>query len=186
MPPQIILNLGMRSEDVAKLQLALRQLDFPIEGGEGNLSTFGRSTREAVLKFQRQYQLEPTGVADERTVDLINDMVAGKGRPVWFIVRGYVREVDGTPFADGCIRVYNQGLRATRVPVGEATTNREGYYKVFYNPQDLGKSRINLRVEAVSDAGEVISLPHDLVYRAGRDETLDLTIDQQFTVTNLT
>ena len=75
MPQQRDLRIRMRGEDVKQLQNVLRQLNFPIEDDEG---TFGRSTREAVLKFQRQYRLEPTGMADERTVTLINEMVAGK------------------------------------------------------------------------------------------------------------
>jgi len=56
------LALRMRGEDVRRLQAALGHLGFSIADSEGY---FGKTTRQAVLTFQEQHDLEPTGVVDE-------------------------------------------------------------------------------------------------------------------------
>jgi peptidoglycan hydrolase-like protein with peptidoglycan-binding domain len=67
------LYLRMRGEDVKLLQSELRQLGFSIGDEEGY---FGKATRRAVLKFQEEQGLEPTGKVEERTAEVINTAVA--------------------------------------------------------------------------------------------------------------
>src|SRR5262245_32582031 len=93
-------SLRMQGEDVKLLQDELRQLGFPLNDGDG---FFGKTTRQAVLEFQRGHGLATTGVVDEATATAINgevDALNPEPEPVaeWqpFIVRGQVRQTDGS------------------------------------------------------------------------------------------
>jgi peptidoglycan hydrolase-like protein with peptidoglycan-binding domain len=95
------LSLRKRGEDVRLLQEELQQLGFAIAD---TLGLFGATTRQAVREFQRQNDLEPTGVVDEQTAAVINREVDRQQRPKPFVVKGTVRHVDGKPFSNGLVR----------------------------------------------------------------------------------
>ncbi len=109
------LSIAMQGEDVQLLQQELRQLGFPIEDEE---AVFGESTRQVVLRFQKQNRLEPTGEVDEHTAKLINALVDGRqpepspnDQPKQFIVRGQISQPDGSPFVGALVRALSQELR---------------------------------------------------------------------------
>jgi len=88
------LSLRMKGKDVQRLQAALGQIGFSIADREGY---FGKTTRQAVLTFQEQQELEPTGVVDEETAELINREVERQqptsSKP--FAVKGRVVQAEG-------------------------------------------------------------------------------------------
>jgi len=55
-------------EDIMTIQLCLDFLDYDIDRTDGY---FSEGTRAAVLKFQRDYQLNPTGRVDDTTASLL-------------------------------------------------------------------------------------------------------------------
>ncbi|MEJ2608184.1 MAG: peptidoglycan-binding domain-containing protein, partial [Anaerolineales bacterium] len=68
----------MRGDDVTALQKELKKLGYKISDKSGY---FGKSTRLAVLEFQRQNKLKPTGVVDKRTASALTKALAAQGKP---------------------------------------------------------------------------------------------------------
>lgn len=72
-------SLGDEAEEVAWIQKALEELQFYYTDITGH---YGKRTQSAVRKFQKRYRLAQTGVADEQTIALLeqlSDMEAPKG-----------------------------------------------------------------------------------------------------------
>ncbi|GIW66661.1 MAG: hypothetical protein KatS3mg095_0559 [Candidatus Parcubacteria bacterium] len=71
------LKLGMRHEEVKKLQKILKDLGFmPNNLSENDF--FGQQTRSAVIKFQKSQGLPATGFFDEKTRDALRDYLNKK------------------------------------------------------------------------------------------------------------
>src|SRR5215510_5173371 len=123
----------MQGEDVEALQASLRHLGFSIKDREGR---FGTSTRQAVIDFQGAHGLDPTGVADQGTINQIR-LAAEAGRAVAvalrqaFVTKGFVSAVNGSALVGLLVRAYDKDLRSEEL-LGEATTDREGQYRLEY------------------------------------------------------
>ena len=65
------LSYGMEGEDVKILQMNLIALGYDL-GSYGADGDFGPSTQSAVIAFQENVRLNPTGIADEETIARIN------------------------------------------------------------------------------------------------------------------
>ncbi len=61
-----------RNNEVARLQLMLRELDFTLEPD----GIFGPMTREAVKTFQALHHLPATGSVDPQTWDVLEQCMA--------------------------------------------------------------------------------------------------------------
>ncbi len=74
------LNQGDRNQSVRELQTALQRLNY----FQGNpTGYFGDATRDAVARFQRDYGLRVSGVADEQTITEISRAVrSGRINPI--------------------------------------------------------------------------------------------------------
>ncbi len=170
---QTLLDKNMlRGDDpVSRLQIpnGLRQ--------ESAGQRFGKETKKTVQAFQRQYNLPVTGTVDEATANALNQVILRLDGEQTFVVQGHVLETDGTPFMDGLVQAYDQGIRANRVLIGQAWTDRKGFYEIHYHPGDLNKEWVNLTVEVPGGGNTVISAPVAVRYRAGKEETVDLEID---------
>ncbi|NJL10540.1 MAG: peptidoglycan-binding protein [Calothrix sp. SM1_7_51] len=70
------LNLNDRGPQVSELQAALVQLRYLAAGN--NTGYFGPITRDAVARFQRDYQLRVSGIADAQTLDTISRALRGQ------------------------------------------------------------------------------------------------------------
>ncbi len=71
------LKIRMRGKDVAQLQQVLRELGFVIEDEQGY---FGRSTQQAVRRFQNKHGFAPTGIVTSNLRERINNVLnPGKG-----------------------------------------------------------------------------------------------------------
>ena len=73
------LRLNMKGERVTDLQNMLSRLGHEIEASEKTARQFGRTTQNAVRKFQEDLELEATGVVDEETAARINGRRKGRG-----------------------------------------------------------------------------------------------------------
>lgn len=70
------LNLGDKGPEVSELQAALVQLRYLAPGN--NTGYFGSITRDAVARFQRDYQLRVSGIADTQTLTAISRALRGQ------------------------------------------------------------------------------------------------------------
>ncbi|HZJ08918.1 MAG TPA: peptidoglycan-binding domain-containing protein, partial [Trueperaceae bacterium] len=69
------LTFDLRGADVRLLQLELNLLDRDIPDEEVDANHFGENTQRAVLRFQEEFGLDPTGVVENRTARRINAAV---------------------------------------------------------------------------------------------------------------
>jgi peptidoglycan hydrolase-like protein with peptidoglycan-binding domain len=68
----LILYFGDRNQSVSELQSSLQRLNY----FQGNITGyFGDATREAVYRFQRDYGLRVSGIADDQTLTAISRVV---------------------------------------------------------------------------------------------------------------
>lgn len=73
-----VLRQGERGNDVRGLQQSLNQLGIRDERGqplETRSGIYGQHTAGAVSNFQRAHQIEPTGIADQRTLEAIGRLL---------------------------------------------------------------------------------------------------------------
>jgi hypothetical protein len=76
-----------------------------------------------------------------------------------YLVRGLVRETDGTPIAGATVQAFDQDLRS-RNPLGQTQTGADGSYHIRYEISQLkrrGKTSADLVVKAVASDGSVIA-----------------------------
>ncbi|MGF6971567.1 hypothetical protein OKW43_008662 [Paraburkholderia sp. WC7.3g] len=75
------LTVGALGGDVIRLHALLQAQGFQVSGEEVKQGSFGPETRRAVVQFQQQNGLQPTGVVDEKTATAIGlAIVAGPAR----------------------------------------------------------------------------------------------------------
>ncbi len=150
------LSADMHGEDVKLLQSELRQLSFPIADAELQGQSFGELTRGAVQAFQKQHGLQPSGIVDERTAELINLAVGAlrpqpqpqptpppppepqpAGQPNSFLVKGQVRRADDR-LVDCIVRAFDRDMRSREL-LGEAATDLEGRYEIAYSLKQFAR-----------------------------------------------
>ena len=175
------LNIRMRGTDVELLQQKLCQLDFSIEDEAGY---FGSSTRQVVEQFQEEKNLENTGVVDEPTAVLINEAVqalepepGGDDAVSSFVVRGHVREADGSPLIEAIVRAFDKDLRHEE-GLGEEVTDGSGSYEIVYTAAQFHraeKQNADLVVR-VFDQEEQELIASDILFNAQAEETVNLMI----------
>ena len=64
---------GIKREDVKTLKQNLEKLGFKVPGNGTNL--YGNNTEKKVKEFQKYYGLKVTGIADQTTIDKINEIL---------------------------------------------------------------------------------------------------------------
>lgn len=95
-----------------------------------------------------------------------------------FIVRGLVRQTDGTPFSGALVVAMDRDLRGEEV-LGQATTNRDGYYEIRYTSNRFAraeKGSADLVVRAMDAAGVVLAAS-PILFNAPAEATIDLVVE---------
>lgn len=175
------LSLRMQGEVVKLLQEELRKIGFSIVDKEG---FYGKSTRLAIMEFQRLRELETTGVVDEATANLINKEIESLqsepepgDKTELFIVRGQIRQANGKPFVGALVRAFDKDLRKQQ-KLDESSTDEEGRYTISYSKERFEraeKGSADLFI-VVFDADEQELARSDVVFNALQEETVDLTV----------
>lgn len=87
-----------------------------------------------MLEYQKRHELPVKGVVDKRTATLINKEVerlhpktGRKSQP--FVVRGHVKQADGTPLADVAVLAVDQDLRGEQ-ELGRTNSDKDGCYEI--------------------------------------------------------
>ncbi|HEX6685156.1 MAG TPA: neuraminidase-like domain-containing protein [Candidatus Limnocylindrales bacterium] len=132
-------RLGPRAsgDDVRMLHGALLRLGAAIDPGELSDRRFGTSTAEAVRAFQRDGSLHPSGVVDQATYEALRARLAETAEVSF--VSGRVRWAGGEPAAGLTVRAFDRDLRHEQ-PLGEATTDDAGGYRIAYTRESFARS----------------------------------------------
>jgi hypothetical protein len=140
------LTAGLQGDDVRLLHAELGQLGVEIPPDEQEDGRYGPGTEEAVLHFQEEHGLDPSGVVNDATAAAINEAVDAR-RP--FIVSGRVFDAGGRPVTGMPVQLYDIDLRGARVyqsvtspaeieenggfeRLGETQTDEAGRYAVTF------------------------------------------------------
>lgn len=132
------LRLNMTGRQVATAQQALAFLGHDIEVGEHQQRRFGRTTREAVLAFQRGRRLPQSGELDQATLRTLNTEIAANTpgdvpAPRWRI-RGSVRDANWAGLSGVTVRISDQPVKGSGAVLAEKTTAANGFFDVPYDP----------------------------------------------------
>ena len=167
------LSIRMQGQDVAPLHNELLDLGLTIPDDEVRRQLFGEATLHAVREFQRRHGLEPTGVVDEGTGAQINAAFRQLPR----IVRGQIREADGSLFGGAIVRAFDKDMRSEE-SLGEATTDPKGRYQIRYTAEQFRraeKGSADLRVSVCNEAGRELA-SSQILFNAPLNATVDLVI----------
>ncbi|WP_424985131.1 neuraminidase-like domain-containing protein [Microbulbifer sp. S227A] len=192
MPLTRTLTIGMRGEDVAILQKALRALNLRVEDRAG---IFGDSTRRAVFDFQRRHRLRTTGslsMADLPSLvralgtDPFGGRDAGPDDPrdpdptpprterSELVVTGLVLHPDGKPVRAAVVAGVAKGLvAADDKTIGMARTDAEGRY-TLRTEVETGGIDLVIELRPARGSGRVTRSP--LIVGAEGSRTVDLVV----------
>lgn len=166
-------------EEITKLSEALKD--------EKGTSFFGDATLQLVLFFQLQQGLSDqyNGAVEEITAAKINEILKALGAfddaENKFIVKGFIRNADGTGFANAIVKTFDRDLRRYD-PLGETTTGKDGYYEITYNLQQSSsaeKGNADLQVlvyETINDDEKKPLLTSDIFFNAAPVQEINLTL----------
>ncbi len=149
-------NPNSTKEAIANLQTGLQILDFAIDAAEFQSQTYNDTTRRAVMKVQRGFNLNETdGFVGEFTARQLNEMLRAKGafEPASFLFNA--RVIDGnsqSSVPNVNVEVWDKS-NASNAPLGSATTNTDGAFQINLNDS-------------------IISQQHDLFFKVFRDGQL--------------
>lgn len=173
------LSKGMRGGDVRLLQKSLRQLGFTIKDKDGY---FGDSTQQAVIKFQKTHNLEPTGVVDKRTAAAIRKaLVDIKPEPGTrqYRVQGRLLQPDGSPVVGAVILAFDKDLHREKL-LGQTNTDNKGKYVIRYTIDKLcspDKRHADLVVRAFDKEGKEIATS-PVIFGAAPRQVVDLVVSK--------
>ncbi|MBI2737403.1 MAG: peptidoglycan-binding protein [Rhodospirillales bacterium] len=180
------LSIRLRGDDVKLLHTELRQIGLSVARAEADDAMFGSTTEAVVKAFQAQHSLPQTGIVDAATATAINrevDRVAAAAAQPPLAVHGRVVADDGTAASAVTVRAFDKDMRSETL-LGSATTDRLGRYEIRYEPAQFRraeKESADLVVRAVkpgaAGAADEVLAASDVLFNAGRDVTIDLTID---------
>lgn len=138
-PINRVLRLNMTNKHVGKLQQGLAFLGYKINKREFNTKTFGKTTREAVLSFQRKYNLPVSGHVEGVTLTQLN-LGIKKANPKAFEfahsfrVKGAVRDDLWRTKAGVKVQVWEKALRGEGILLAERKTLPNGFFDIPYTP----------------------------------------------------
>jgi peptidoglycan hydrolase-like protein with peptidoglycan-binding domain len=137
-PVSRTLRLNMTNKHVGQLQQALAFLGHRVDQREFNTKTFGKTTREALLAYQRSQGLPPTGHADRATLNRLNRAVTtANPQPTpdfAYRIRGCVRNPMWQGLGGVRVQVRERVLRGEGAVLAERRTQPNGFFDVPYDP----------------------------------------------------
>lgn len=132
-------RLNMQSEHVGQVQNALAYLGFAVHESEFKSKVFGKSTREAVLSYQRARGLAATGHAQGDTLQSLNREIL-QAKPALasgehpYRVRGSVRDAHWQGLPGVKVQIWEKLVSGQGAKLAERTTGADGFYDIPYDP----------------------------------------------------
>ena len=182
--PAMALRINASGEAVATLQQALAYLGFEIALEEHATQTFGQTTREAVVAYQKQQNLFPDGLVVEQTLTALNGEIdkanpqAAAQRPT-HRVRGKVRNDLWEGVADALVQVVEVTGRGQTIAVlAERPTDESGFYCVQYHAPRIsakGEVKSPLYIEVRVTGADTQVLGKKKILNPARSEWANFT-----------
>jgi peptidoglycan hydrolase-like protein with peptidoglycan-binding domain len=138
-PLNRVTRLNSTNQHVGKLQETLAFLGYKIDAREYGASTFGKTTQQAVLAYQRRRGLPVSGHADAPTLRSLNVEITeanpqAAAPPTAFHMRGSVRDELWQGKSGMKVQVWEYLLRDAGTMLGERRSFDNGFYDVPYAP----------------------------------------------------
>jgi peptidoglycan hydrolase-like protein with peptidoglycan-binding domain len=192
------LKLGLTGDDVRLLHDELAQIGFSILDPERKKTLFGPQTQTAVMKLQRGHKLRTSGIVDEATAKVINQLVAAEtstsSSGVSSTIADPQQSTPGAPSANNFLvygRVYadqRAGIGALSLQVvdknagpdvflAQGLSDQQGRYSIAYPTAPVvkaGKTAPDIQVQVFMNQVQVAASA--VRYNAGPAETLDITL----------
>jgi peptidoglycan hydrolase-like protein with peptidoglycan-binding domain len=134
------LRINKEGPAVGQLQRSLAVLGFKIDQAEHAAANFGKTTRTAVIAFQKQKHLAPSGEVDATTKKAINAALVSTNPATvqpgagTYRVRGSVRDERWAGKGQVRIEVWEAALRGNGTKLAERVTAANGFFDVPYSP----------------------------------------------------
>src|SRR5262249_19929557 len=145
--------------DVQLLHTALAHLGLQVPEDERQRACFGQGTHDAIMRFQQEHRLAPTGIVDAETARAITQAVDASFVTLGGTVVSPKRTLSGRlTDATGCAAVGAAVRGIARdggheLTVGETTTTADGAYSLSYRPLPTGSGLV---VRALDATGHVL------------------------------
>lgn len=167
------LSFGMRDDDVARVQQAIKALGRQVPADEAEDQRLGPGTLSLVKGIQTELGLPDTGIVDAATVSAINDKLS-KLETDPRIIRGFV---SGNGVSGGLVQIFMQVPNGEEV-IGKSPINAtDGSYQISYQPPPNG--RVDLRVAVMDSNGGIVETTPSgasILTKAGRLEVVNFVL----------
>src|SRR6266851_3509338 len=179
-------KVNEQSANVANLQAVLSALGYALDPAEVSQQSAGKTTAKAVRQFQKSVNLmpQPGYLVDTATATALDQALEKQRQQaprgdVPRIVYGTVVRPDGQPARGLRVAAFDQDMRS-RQPLGQATTDAAGRYRISYSAAQYQRSELggpDLVVEAYGQSGEVLKTT-DVRFNASAIANVSLTLEQ--------
>jgi peptidoglycan hydrolase-like protein with peptidoglycan-binding domain len=138
-PIERVLRLNMTNQHVGQLQQALAFLGHPISDKEFKTKTFGATTRQAVVEYQKQRGLPVTGHVAGKTLRRLNaDIAVANPQAVQedfpYRIRGSVRDDLWQGRRGLRVQVWEKLVRGDGAMLAQRPTGPGGFFDLPYPP----------------------------------------------------
>src|SRR6267378_3774631 len=130
------LKLDLTGDDVRLLHTELAQLGLGVPDDEIQRAVFGKGTREAVARFQKEHSLETSGVVDAVTAHAINKEVMANT----YTVSGKVASPDHAGVGGLRVQIVDKNA-GPDVALATTATNDDGEYSIAFPATAFRKQR---------------------------------------------
>lgn len=148
--------------------------------------TYGNTTTAIVKKFQKDNHVRADGIVGRQTAATMNKLLTEWGlleQPTEpetpaYKVQGHIKQADGSPLVGNLVRALDKDLRHEQL-LGEARTDRQGYYTIGYNQNQFrraDKQQADLLVRVYNAEGSLLA-ESDIIFNAQANENVDLILD---------
>ncbi len=169
------LRLNMVSQNVAELQKALSYLGYSISEKEYKTQTYGKTTREAVLAFQKKSGLPETGHIESDSIKIINREIIraypdAETSKTKYRIRGSVRDECLQRRGNMVIHVYEKLLDGeNQKPLATKKNHTNGFFDISYFPPidkltGKVKERFHLMVKLLDANDNELDPPQTQIY----------------------
>ena len=159
-------RLNMKSAHVVEVQSALAFLGFKVDEAEFKNKVFGKSTRDAVVSYQKARGLAITGHAAGDTLESLNREITRANPDVAtgefpYRVRGSVRNEQWQGMVGVTVQVWEKLVSGQGAKLAERKAGDNGFFDVPYDPpRDAATKQIkqpfHLQIKAVDAANAEI------------------------------
>lgn len=174
------LSFGSIGDDITNLHKELINLGYTVHADEIGKTFFGKSTQEAVTKFQSEHQLDATGVVDEATVLKWCELTKRNGS---LKVSGQVVTNAGVAAADLNVIAIDKNIGKDDVVLGQTVTDSSGNYSISYDKQVLekmGKQKADIQITIVDpQVKSKIYGVSSVHYNASDEEKINLVLQSK-------